>query len=153
MTVIPAVRALPAGAARPRARARGGGAPPARPLPRRSPPAAPSAAAGAWCSPRPLLVLVGLRRAPPRGIDGRHEREAASSRRSDPVRVDDARINTHFAGTNTLVLLVEAAARARSRSPRSCARSTASSARLEHEPGVGKATSYVDFLETHARAR
>jgi predicted RND superfamily exporter protein len=64
----------------------------------------------------------------------------------DRVRVDDAAINQHFAGTNTLMLLVEAVEDGGLEEPAIVNAIARVQARLVQEPGVGKAVSYVDFL-------
>jgi predicted RND superfamily exporter protein len=64
----------------------------------------------------------------------------------DRVRVDDAAINEHFAGTNTLMLLIEAAEDGGLEEPVILRALAQLQARLVQEPGVGKAVSYVDFL-------
>ena len=60
--------------------------------------------------------------------------------RRDPVRIDDARINARFAGTNTLASWSKDRRTARSKSRPSSPRSPAQG-RLEDEPGVGKVLS------------
>lgn len=67
-------------------------------------------------------------------------------RPSDPVRADDEAINARFAGTNTLILLVEAPQAAGLEEPAAIAAIWRLQARLAAEPGVGRVTSYVDFL-------
>jgi len=71
---------------------------------------------------------------------------------SDPVRVDDARINADFSGTNTLILLVEGDGEGALEDPALIAGIDTLQTRLAAEPGVGKVTSYVDFLRTMHRA-
>lgn len=65
---------------------------------------------------------------------------------SDPVRQDDAVINDKFAGTNTLILTVEGAEEGSLQEPGIIRAIDRIERSLEGEPGVGKATSYVDFL-------
>lgn len=66
---------------------------------------------------------------------------------NDPVRVDDAAINGRFAGTNTLVLLVEGAGEGALEEPAVLQAIWDLERRLEKEPGVGSALSYVDYLK------
>ena len=66
----------------------------------------------------------------------------------DRVRVDDAAINEHFAGTNTLILLVEGEEDGALEDPAIIRAIWDLERRLEQEPGVGKALSYVDTLHT-----
>jgi predicted RND superfamily exporter protein len=65
----------------------------------------------------------------------------------DPVRVDDAALNTHFAGTNTLVALVEGGEDGALEEPAVLRAIDDLQRRLGAWPGVGKATSYVDVLK------
>jgi uncharacterized protein len=67
-------------------------------------------------------------------------------RASEPIRVDDAAINARFAGTNTLVLLVEGQSEGTLEEPAVMRAIDRLERRLESEPGVGKALSYVDFV-------
>jgi uncharacterized protein len=76
-------------------------------------------------------------------IDMSHKREFKAS---EPVRVDDAAINAKFAGTNTLVLLVEGKDEGSLEEPAVMRAIDRLERRLENEPGVGKALSYVDFI-------
>jgi predicted RND superfamily exporter protein len=71
---------------------------------------------------------------------------------SDPVRIEDARINASLAGTNTLVMLVEGEQEGSLEEPNVMRAIAAVERRLEAEPGVGKALSYVDFLRKMHRA-
>jgi predicted RND superfamily exporter protein len=64
----------------------------------------------------------------------------------DPVRVGDAQVNASFAGTNTLILLVEGTSEGSLEEPAVMRAISGIERRLEAEPGVGKAVSYVDFL-------
>ena len=73
-------------------------------------------------------------------------------RASDPVRVDDAAINASFAGTNTLILLVEGEHEGALEEPAVMRAIDRLERRLEAEPGVGKALSYVDFVRKMHRA-
>jgi hypothetical protein len=72
--------------------------------------------------------------------------------RTDVVRVDDAAINERFAGTNTLVLLIEAASEGGLEEPAVLRAIHQLERRLEHEPGVGSAISFVDYLKRLHRA-
>jgi uncharacterized protein len=65
----------------------------------------------------------------------------------DAVRVDDNALNTHFAGTNTLVAIVEGAEAGSLEDPAVLRAIDGLQARLGREPGVGKATSYLDVLK------
>jgi uncharacterized protein len=76
-------------------------------------------------------------------IDMSHKREFKAS---EPVRVDDAAINAKLAGTNTLVLLVEGKDEGSLEEPAVMRAIDRLERRLENEPGVGKALSYVDFI-------
>jgi predicted RND superfamily exporter protein len=64
----------------------------------------------------------------------------------EPVRVDDAAINARFAGTNTLFLLVEGRDEGALEDPKIMRAIDRLARRMETEPGVGKAISYVDFV-------
>jgi predicted RND superfamily exporter protein len=66
---------------------------------------------------------------------------------TDTVRVDDAAINERFAGTNTLVLLVEGAEDGALEEPAVLQAMWDLERRLEQEPGVGSAISFVDYLK------
>jgi len=66
---------------------------------------------------------------------------------SDPVRADDSVINEKFAGTNTLILTVDGREEGSLEKPEVLRAIAHLERELEKEPGVGKATSYVDFLE------
>lgn len=68
------------------------------------------------------------------------------------VRQDDAVLNEKFAGTNTLILTVEGAEEGSLQEPRILRAIDRIERELEREPGVGKATSYVDFLAQMHRA-
>ncbi len=72
--------------------------------------------------------------------------------RKDVVRVDDAAINERFAGTNTLVLLVEAATEGGLEEPAVLRAMHDLERTLEREPGVGSAISFVDYLKRLHRA-
>lgn len=76
-------------------------------------------------------------------IDTSHKREFG---RREPVRVDDAAINSRFAGTNTLILLVEGTEEGALEEPKIMRAIDRLQRRLETEAGVGKALSYVDFV-------
>jgi len=64
----------------------------------------------------------------------------------DQVRVEDAAINDRFAGTSTLILLVDAPGEGAMEEPSIQRAILALERRMEGEPGVGKALSYVDFV-------
>jgi predicted RND superfamily exporter protein len=64
----------------------------------------------------------------------------------EPVRVEDADLNARFAGTNTLILLVEGAGEGSMEEPTVMRAVYQLERRLETEGGVGKALSYVDFV-------
>lgn len=64
----------------------------------------------------------------------------------DHVRVDDAGLNERFAGTNTLILLVDGDGEGAMEEPRIMRAIYQLERRLEQEGGVGKALSYVDFV-------
>src|SRR6266550_3884804 len=64
----------------------------------------------------------------------------------EPVRQDDAAINAHFAGTNTLIALVEGTREGSLEEPAVMRAIYRLERNLEAEPGVGKAVSYVDFV-------
>jgi uncharacterized protein len=66
---------------------------------------------------------------------------------TDRVRVDDAAINARFAGTNTLVLLVEGTEDGALEEPAVLKAMWDLERRLEQEPGVGSAISFVDYLK------
>lgn len=78
-------------------------------------------------------------------VDTSLKREFAAN---DPVRVEDASLNARFAGTNTLILLVEGSGEGTLEEPAIMEAIFALERRLEAEPGVGKALSYVDFLRS-----
>src|SRR5207253_994729 len=82
-------------------------------------------------------------------IDMSHKREFKAS---EPIRVDDAAINAKLAGTNTLVLLVEGKDEGSLEEPAVMRAIDRLERRLETEPGVGKALSYVDFIRRMHRA-
>jgi len=67
-------------------------------------------------------------------------------RATEPVRVDDAIINQHLAGTNTLLLLVEGDHEGALEEPAVLRAIARLEAGLDAEPEVGKTLSYVDFL-------
>jgi predicted RND superfamily exporter protein len=73
-------------------------------------------------------------------------------RASDVIHADDAAINAHFAGTNTLVLLVEGPGDGSLEDPRIVAAIDGVEHMLAAEPGVGKVFSYVDVLARLHRA-
>src|SRR5437016_5644212 len=64
----------------------------------------------------------------------------------EPVRRDDAAINAQFAGTNTLIALVEGTGEGALEEPAIMRAIYRLERNLEAEPGVGKAVSYVDFV-------
>jgi predicted RND superfamily exporter protein len=90
-----------------------------------------------------LLVLACAALASRIQIDMSNKREF---RTAEPIRVDDAAINARFAGTNTLVLLVEGRGEGALEEPAVMRAIDRLERRLEAEPGVGKAISYVDFV-------
>lgn len=67
-------------------------------------------------------------------------------RADDPVRVDDALLNEKLAGTNTLILTVEGPTPGSLQEPEALRAIDQIERALEAEPGVGKASSYVDFI-------
>jgi len=67
-------------------------------------------------------------------------------RDSDRVRVEDAALNERFTGTNTLVFLVKGDGEGTLEEPAIMGAIYGLERRLEQEPGVGKAISYVDFV-------
>jgi len=71
---------------------------------------------------------------------------------TERVRRDDARINAEFAGTNTLILLVEGDEEGALEEPAVLAGIRGFQQAVAAEPSVGKVLSYVDFLETMHRA-
>src|SRR5213080_2511117 len=64
----------------------------------------------------------------------------------EQVRRDDASINAQFAGTNTLIALVEGTGEGSLEEPAIMRAIYRLERNLESEPGVGKAVSYVDFV-------
>lgn len=82
-------------------------------------------------------------------VDTSHKREFGVR---EPVRVGDARINESFAGTNTLVLLIEGESEGAMEEPAVLQAIDGLERRLEAEPGVGKALSYVDLVGQLHRA-
>ncbi|TMA55702.1 MAG: hypothetical protein E6J75_11345, partial [Deltaproteobacteria bacterium] len=90
-----------------------------------------------------VLVLLCIALATRITVDTSYKREFGAR---EPVRVEDAKINARFAGTNTLVLLVEGEGQGTLEEPTIMRAIYALERRLEGEPGVGKALSYVDFL-------
>ena len=89
-----------------------------------------------------LVVLCGVL-ATRITVDTSYKREFGAR---EPIRVEDAKINGRFAGTNTLVLLVEGDGQGTLEEPPIMRAIYALERRLEGEPGVGKALSYVDFV-------
>jgi predicted RND superfamily exporter protein len=73
-------------------------------------------------------------------------------RATDRVRRDDARINQRFAGTNTMILLVEGKKDGALEDPAVLRGIRGFEQAVAKEPSVGKVLSYVDFLETMHRA-
>jgi uncharacterized protein len=65
---------------------------------------------------------------------------------SDPVFLGDARVNAALAGTNTLTLMVEGPGEGSMEEPAVLRAIAGLEQRLQSEPGVGTAMSYVDFL-------
>src|SRR5438067_120410 len=90
-----------------------------------------------------VLVLLCVVLAARITVDTSYKREFGAR---EPVRVEDAKINARFAGTNTLVLLVEGDGEGTLEEPTIMRAIYALERRLEGEPGVGKALSYVDFV-------
>ncbi len=90
-----------------------------------------------------VLVLACVVLAARITVDTSYKREFGAR---EPVRVEDAKINARFAGTNTLVLLVEGDGEGTLEEPTIMRAIYALERRLEGEPGVGKALSYVDFV-------
>src|SRR5262245_9496015 len=76
-------------------------------------------------------------------IDMSNKREFKAT---EPIRVDDAAINAKPAGTNTLIVLVEGREERALEEPAIMRAVDQLERRLENEPGVGKALSYVDFV-------
>jgi hypothetical protein len=76
-------------------------------------------------------------------VDTSHKREFADH---EPIRLDDDAINARFAGTNTLILLVEGDEPGALEAPEIIRAIDALQRRLAAEPGVGKVVSYVDFV-------
>ena len=95
-----------------------------------------------------LVVLCGVL-ATRITVDTSYKREFGAR---EPIRVEDAKINARFAGTNTLVLLVEGDGQGTLEEPPIMRAIYALERRLEGEPGVGKALSYVDFVRQMHRA-
>jgi hypothetical protein len=77
-------------------------------------------------------------------VDTSMKREFSTT---DVVRIDDAAINERFAGTNTLVLLVEAGSEGGLEEPAVLQAIHDLERRLEKEPGVGSAISFVDYVK------
>jgi predicted RND superfamily exporter protein len=90
-----------------------------------------------------LLVVACVGLATRIEVDTSHKRQFSPT---EPIRVDDASINAHFAGTNTLILLVEGQGEGALQEPTIMRAIDRLERRLEAEPGVGKALSYVDFI-------
>lgn len=67
---------------------------------------------------------------------------------NDPVRRADAAINGSFAGTNTLIALVDHPDNGALEEPAVMRAIATLETRLQAEPDVGKALSYVDFVRT-----
>jgi uncharacterized protein len=90
-----------------------------------------------------LLVLACLALGTRIEVDTSHKREFSAR---EPIRVDDAAINAQFSGTNTLILLVEGEGEGTLEEPAIMRAIDLLERRLEREPEVGKALSYVDFV-------
>jgi predicted RND superfamily exporter protein len=90
-----------------------------------------------------VLIVVCALLATRIRVDTSHKREF---RASEQVRIDDAAINAKFAGTNTLILLVEGEGEGSLEEPGIIRAIHDLERRLEREPEVGKALSYVDFV-------
>ena len=96
-----------------------------------------------------LLVAACTLFASRLNVDNSMKREFSSK---DVVRVDDAAINARFAGTNTLVLLVEADAEGGLEEPAVLRAIHDLERALEKEPAVGSAISFVDYVKRLHRA-
>ena len=70
-----------------------------------------------------------------------------SFRATDRVRVDDDVINRHFAGTNTLIVLVEGSEETSLEEPAIIEAIWELERTLEQDPLVGRAVSYVDYVQ------
>src|SRR5262249_14898164 len=88
-----------------------------------------------------LVVVCGLLAARV-GVDNSLKRNFGAW---DEVRLGDARLNEHFAGTNTLVLLVEGAQDGALEEPAILRAIDRLERHLASRPGVGPAPSYVDL--------
>lgn len=143
MTVIPAVRACLA-APRSREREREAEAHPLLDGFLTFSARAASGRGATWVFVGAILIVVACAALASRlNIDMSLKREFSNS---DPVRVDDAAINARFAGTNTLILLVEGAEEGALEKPAIIDAIWNFERRMEQEAGVGKALSYVDTL-------
>src|SRR5439155_1390649 len=91
----------------------------------------------------PVMIAAGAIFASRIQIDMSTKREFSAR---EPVRRDDAAINAHFAGTNTLIALVEGTGEGSLEEPAIMRAIYRLERNLEAEPGVGKAVSYVDFV-------
>src|SRR5262249_59059168 len=89
-----------------------------------------------------LVVVCGLLAARV-GVDNSLKRNFGAW---DEVRLGDARLNEHFAGTNTLVLLVEGAQDGALEEPTILRAIDRLERHLETLPSVGRATSFVDLV-------
>jgi uncharacterized protein len=90
------------------------------------------------------LVIVCVFLASRIEIDMSGKREFRAAER---VRVDDAAINAKFSGTNTLIALVEGGFEGSLEEPTIMKAIYDLERQLEQEQGVGKAVSYVDFIQ------
>ena len=143
LTIIPAVRAL-LPTPRRREREREAAAHPWLDAFLRASGRIATGASGRWVFIGAAVVVVACALLASRiEVDTSHKREFAAG---EPVRVDDAAINASFAGTNTLVLLVEGQDEGALEAPDVLRAVYALERRMEAQPGVGKAVSYVDFV-------
>src|SRR5438552_7621828 len=143
LTIIPAVRAmLPA--PRAREREREAAAHPRIDAVLRASGRAARGVGARWifASAAVLLAACGFFAAHLR-IDMSTKREFSAK---EQVRMDDAMINAHFAGTNTLTLLVEGRSGGSLEEPAVMRAIYRLERDIENEAGVGKAVSYVDFV-------
>jgi hypothetical protein len=143
MTIIPAVRAmLPAPRAREKAREKAGH-PVFDAFLRLAGRMTSPRGARALLSVAVVLVLACVALASRIEVNTSLKREFSPR---DHVRVDDAGLNERFAGTNTLILLVDGNGEGAMEEPRIMRAIYQLERRLEQEGGVGKALSYVDFV-------
>src|SRR6185436_13170433 len=100
---------------------------------------------GAWrvLAATALIMVVCAALASRLHIDMSYRRALGTS---DPIFLGDARVNAALAGTNTLTLMVEGPGENSMDEPAVIRAISDLEHRLESEPGVGTAMSYVDFL-------